>query len=66
MGSELAYKYMSKANGGKGGLLVNIASILGLQSMASIPVYVGTKHFVLGYSRSLGVSLKHIYLNIFK
>lgn len=33
---------------------MNIASILGLQPLAGCPVYVGTKHFVVGLSRSFG------------
>lgn len=45
---------MGKNNGGKGGVIVNIASILGLQPLAGCPVYVGTKHFVIGFSRSFG------------
>ncbi|XP_050300283.1 15-hydroxyprostaglandin dehydrogenase [NAD(+)]-like [Anthonomus grandis grandis] len=53
-GSLLAIKYMGKNNGGKGGVVANIASILGLQSLSGCPVYVGTKHFVLGMTRSFG------------
>lgn len=45
---------MGKDNGGKGGVIVNIASILGLQLLAGCPIYVGTKHFVVGLSRSFG------------
>lgn len=45
---------MGKNNGGKGGVIVNIASILGLQELDGCPIYVGTKHFVVGLNRSLG------------
>ncbi|GLV31700.1 Photoreceptor dehydrogenase [Carabus blaptoides fortunei] len=58
-GSLLAFKFMSKSNGGNGGVLVNIASILGMEIMASIPVYVGTKHAVVGLSRSLGMPFNY-------
>jgi 15-hydroxyprostaglandin dehydrogenase (NAD) len=44
----------AKNNGGKGGVVVNIASILGLQELAGCPIYVGTKHFVVGLDRSFG------------
>ncbi|KAJ8960193.1 hypothetical protein NQ318_003917 [Aromia moschata] len=53
-GSLFGIKYMGKNNGGKGGVIVNIASILGLQNLAGCPVYVGTKHFVVGLDRSFG------------
>jgi 15-hydroxyprostaglandin dehydrogenase (NAD) len=55
-GTLLAFQYMGKDKGGKGGVVVNIASILGLAPMAGCPVYVGTKHAVIGISRSFGVS----------
>lgn len=47
---------MGKDKGGKGGVIINIASILGLQESPAAPVYTGTKHFVVGFSRSLGDS----------
>lgn len=34
--------------------MANIASILGLQKLAGCPIYVGTKHFVVGLTRSFG------------
>lgn len=52
----LAVKIMSKATGGNGGTVVNIASILGLAPMAGCPVYVGTKHAVIGLTTSWAVS----------
>ncbi|ERL94896.1 hypothetical protein D910_12169 [Dendroctonus ponderosae] len=53
-GSLLAVKHLGKNNGGKGGVVANIASILGLQKLAGCPIYVGTKHFVVGLTRSFG------------
>jgi 15-hydroxyprostaglandin dehydrogenase (NAD) len=47
---------MGKDKGGKGGVVVNIASIAGLAPLAGTPVYVATKHAVIGLSRSFGVS----------
>ncbi|KAF7265642.1 hypothetical protein GWI33_020960 [Rhynchophorus ferrugineus] len=53
-GSLLAIKYIGKNNGGKGGVVANIASILGLQKLSGCPIYVGTKHYVVGLTRSFG------------
>lgn len=53
-GSIFGIKYMGKNNGGKGGIIVNIASILGLQEFDGCPIYVGSKHFVVGLNRSFG------------
>jgi NAD(P)-dependent dehydrogenase (short-subunit alcohol dehydrogenase family) len=47
---------MGKNEGGKGGVVVNISSILGLAHFAGSPVYVATKHAVIGLTRSFGVS----------
>lgn len=53
-GSLLGIKYMGKNNEGKGGVIVNIASILGLQKLEGCPVYTASKHFVVGLTRSFG------------
>lgn len=53
-GSLLGIKYMGKNNGKSGGVIVNIASILGLQEFVGCPVYTATKHFVVGLDRSFG------------
>lgn len=50
---------MGKNNGGKGGVVVNAASILGLQEMDGCPVYVASKHFVIGLDRSFGTQYWH-------
>jgi 15-hydroxyprostaglandin dehydrogenase (NAD) len=47
---------MGKDEGGKGGVVVNIASTAGLAPFAGCPVYVATKHAVIGFTRSFGVS----------
>ncbi|KAG8222467.1 hypothetical protein J437_LFUL002202 [Ladona fulva] len=51
-GTILGMQYMGKDKGGNGGLIVNIASILGLRQFAGCPVYAATKHAVIGLSRS--------------
>jgi len=55
-GTLLGFQYMGKDEGGKGGVVVNTASIAGLRPTATLPVYVATKHAVIGLSRSFGVS----------
>ncbi|XP_063219821.1 15-hydroxyprostaglandin dehydrogenase [NAD(+)]-like [Bacillus rossius redtenbacheri] len=50
----LALDLMGKDKGGEGGVVVNIASVAGLSSVAPIPVYSATKSAVIGFSQSLG------------
>nr|XP_031831101.1 peroxisomal hydratase-dehydrogenase-epimerase-like [Nomia melanderi] len=52
-GSLLAMDLMSKHKGGKGGTLVNIASIVALDVFPICPVYCSSKHQVLAFSRAL-------------
>jgi len=54
-GTLLGLQYMGKDEGGKGGVVVNISSILGLAPYAASPVYVATKHAVIGLTRSFGL-----------
>lgn len=54
-GTLLGFQYMGKDKGGNGGVVVNIASILGLAPLAGAPVYVATKHAVIGLTRSFGL-----------
>ncbi|XP_017776587.1 PREDICTED: 15-hydroxyprostaglandin dehydrogenase [NAD(+)]-like [Nicrophorus vespilloides] len=53
-GTLLGFQYMGKDKNGKGGVIVNTGSILGLQAIASGPVYSGTKHFVVNFDRAFG------------
>ncbi|XP_044730421.1 15-hydroxyprostaglandin dehydrogenase [NAD(+)]-like [Chrysoperla carnea] len=53
-GTKLAFQYMGKDKGGKGGIVVNLSSILGLQPLAGCPIYVATKHALIGMDRSWG------------
>lgn len=52
-GSLLALDYMGKHKGGKGGTIVNIASIVALQIFSEIPIYCTSKHTVLAFSRCI-------------
>ncbi|XP_025077741.1 15-hydroxyprostaglandin dehydrogenase [NAD(+)]-like [Pomacea canaliculata] len=51
-GCQLAFDHMDKTRGGKGGVIVNMVSIAGLFSEHFFPVYVATKHAVLGFTLS--------------
>jgi len=52
-GSYLALEHMGKYNGGKGGVIVNVSSILGLSVFFSAPAYTASKYGVLGFSQAL-------------
>ncbi|XP_002737713.1 15-hydroxyprostaglandin dehydrogenase [NAD(+)]-like [Saccoglossus kowalevskii] len=52
-GTYLAVKYMGTQNGGKGGVVVNSASILGLIPHNLSAVYAASKHGIVGFTRSV-------------
>ncbi|XP_078000797.1 15-hydroxyprostaglandin dehydrogenase [NAD(+)]-like [Glandiceps talaboti] len=52
-GTYLAVKYMGTKNGGKGGVVINTSSVVGLIPRSLIPVYVASKHAVVGFTRSV-------------
>ncbi|CAH1116969.1 unnamed protein product [Phaedon cochleariae] len=53
-GTLLGFQHMGTQTGGKGGYIINVSSILGLQPFFASPIYSGTKHFGIGFSRSMG------------
>lgn len=55
-GSLLAMDHMGKHKGGKGGILVNISSVVGTAILPIIPVYCASKFNVLAFSRCLQVN----------
>ncbi|XP_077492944.1 15-hydroxyprostaglandin dehydrogenase [NAD(+)]-like [Amblyomma americanum] len=59
-GILLGLKYMGKDNGQKGGHIINVASVAGLQVMAPIPAYNTSKTAVVAMTRAFGSDL---YLN---
>ncbi|XP_018547952.1 15-hydroxyprostaglandin dehydrogenase [NAD(+)] [Lates calcarifer] len=49
----LALEHMNKLTGGRGGVIVNTASLAGLGPLLSCPVYTATKHGVIGFTRAM-------------
>lgn len=49
---------MSKAEGGKGGLVVNISSVLGLEPGHYMAIHSAAKHGIIGLTRCLAVSYR--------
>lgn len=52
----LALDHMNKLTGGRGGVMVNTASMAGLGPFMSCPVYSATKHGVMGFTRSMALA----------
>ena len=52
----IAIDNMGKHKNHKGGVVVNIASFLGLVNNPSFPVYNATKHGVVSFVRSMKVT----------
>jgi len=57
---------MGKDKGSKSGVVVNSSSISGLAPYAGVPVYVATKHAVIGLTRSFGVSTAYNSVGILR
>ncbi|XP_033751091.1 15-hydroxyprostaglandin dehydrogenase [NAD(+)]-like [Pecten maximus] len=51
-GTLMAMDGMKPNNGGRGGIIVNVASMAGLIPVAHVPAYSATKHGVVAYTRS--------------
>ncbi|KAF6725166.1 15-hydroxyprostaglandin dehydrogenase [NAD(+)] [Oryzias melastigma] len=54
--SYIALEHMSKLNGGRGGVIVQTASMAGLGPFPSCPVYTATKSGVVGFTRAMAVA----------
>ncbi|OXU17447.1 hypothetical protein TSAR_016929 [Trichomalopsis sarcophagae] len=50
--SMMGVQQMGKDTGGKGGVIVNVASVLGLEACPQLPIYSATNHAVIAFSRS--------------
>ncbi|XP_076465266.1 15-hydroxyprostaglandin dehydrogenase [NAD(+)]-like isoform X2 [Babylonia areolata] len=51
-GSQLAFEHMRRDKGGRGGVIVNTVSVAGLNRHYWLPVYVASKHAMIGYTTS--------------
>ncbi|XP_038053291.1 15-hydroxyprostaglandin dehydrogenase [NAD(+)]-like [Patiria miniata] len=54
-GTFSAIKYMGSEAGGKGGKIINVASLAGLGPAVFMPVYAASKHAIVGLTKSLAV-----------
>ncbi|KAK7925724.1 hypothetical protein WMY93_008034 [Mugilogobius chulae] len=52
----VALEHMNKQRGGRGGVVVNTASLAGLGPLPSCPVYTATKHGVIGFTRAMAMA----------
>jgi hypothetical protein len=50
---------MGQHNNKKGGVVVNIASLTGLEPCEFLPIYGGTKHGVVGLTKAFGVRRRY-------
>ncbi|XP_012672013.1 15-hydroxyprostaglandin dehydrogenase [NAD(+)] [Clupea harengus] len=55
-GTYLSLDHMKKERGGRGGVIINIASMAGLGPLPTCPVYTATKHGVMGFSRAVAMA----------
>lgn len=55
-GTYLGLDYMSKQNGGEGGIVINMSSLAGLMPAAQQPVYSASKHGIIGFTRSAAMA----------
>ncbi|KAJ0037023.1 hypothetical protein NL108_014362 [Boleophthalmus pectinirostris] len=54
--SYLGLEHMSKLRKGHGGVIINTASIAGLEAIPYSPVYSATKFGVVGFTRAMGLA----------
>lgn len=55
-GTYLALQHMNALTGGRGGVIVNTASMAGLSPLLSCPAYTATKHGVVGFTRAMAAA----------
>ncbi|XP_045897124.1 15-hydroxyprostaglandin dehydrogenase [NAD(+)]-like [Micropterus dolomieu] len=55
-GTYLALEHMNKLSGGRGGVIVNTASLAGVSPILTCPVYTATKHGVVGFTRAMAAA----------
>ncbi|XP_067643386.1 fat body protein 2 [Eurosta solidaginis] len=60
----LCMPYMDKQQMGHGGIVMNIASVYGLEPAPAFPVYAAAKHGVVGFTRSMGDQQHHQHTGV--
>lgn len=63
IGIELMHKE-KRPNNMDGGLIINIASLVGLNPWHLVPIYTASKHAIVGFSRAFSVSWLILYLMV--
>lgn len=59
LGVELMHK-AKRADRMEPGIIVNIASVVGLDPWQLMPIYTASKHAIVGFSRAFSVSLMNL------
>ena len=62
--SSIMSNHWDKRKGGRGGLIVNIASVAAFSFELGIPAYSASKAGVLAFSKSLAVSQKYVFIYV--
>uniref|UniRef100_A0A3Q4H5J5 15-hydroxyprostaglandin dehydrogenase n=1 Tax=Neolamprologus brichardi TaxID=32507 RepID=A0A3Q4H5J5_NEOBR len=55
-GSYLVIEHMNKLTGGRGGVIINVASMAGIGVLSCSPVYTATKHGVVGFTQAFAAA----------
>ncbi|OWF37771.1 15-hydroxyprostaglandin dehydrogenase [NAD(+)]-like isoform X2 [Mizuhopecten yessoensis] len=63
-GTLMGMDAMKSTNGGKGGIIINIASMAGLLPVGHVPAYTATKHGVVAYTKSWAINTETLNNNI--
>ncbi|XP_057651803.1 alcohol dehydrogenase 1-like [Diorhabda carinulata] len=56
IGTLLGMQYMAKSSAGEGGIIVNVASIMGILPSNGFPIHTMTQFGIVGFTRALGSS----------
>lgn len=64
LGTLNGFNHMGINAGGSGGTIINVCSVLAMEPFYGCPVYVGTKYFILGFSRSMGTCYYYQQSNV--
>ncbi|XP_029029799.1 15-hydroxyprostaglandin dehydrogenase [NAD(+)]-like [Betta splendens] len=55
-GTYVALEHMNKLTGGRGGVVINTASVAGVFPVKLCPVYTASKHGVVGFTRAMAAA----------